>query len=103
MTHGRARRGIAAGFAVTSALILAPAAAAQPQDAAFLNRLQSVGITTSNPCATVTYAHGVCRQLDPGVPPARIVDFVLSDNPSFDRKGAGDYVVLAYMTYCPPA
>lgn len=49
------------------------------------------------------YARGVCRQIDLGVPPARIVDFVLSDNPSFDRKGAGDYVVLAYMTYCPPA
>ncbi|QFS89923.1 hypothetical protein FIV07_04140 [Mycobacterium sp. THAF192] len=94
--------GVAAGVAA-SALILAPAAAAQPQDAAFLNRLQSVGITTSNPYATVMYAHGVCRQLDIGVPPARIVDFVLSDNPSFDRKGAGDYVVLAYMTYCPPA
>ena len=95
--------GVAAGLAVTSALTLAPAASAQPQDAAFLNRLQSVGITTSNPYATVMYAHGVCRQIDLGTPVARIVDFVLSDNPSFDRKGAGDYVVLAYMTYCPPA
>ncbi|CAA0138202.1 putative protein [Mycolicibacterium vanbaalenii] len=103
MTHLKAKRGITAGLAVTSALCLAPAAGAQPQDAAFLNRLQSVGITTSNPYATVMYAHGVCRQLDLGVPTAQIVDFVLSDNPSFDRKGAADYVVLAYMTYCPPA
>ena len=45
--------GVVAGLAVTSALTLAPAASAQPQDAAFLNRLQSVGITTSNPYATV--------------------------------------------------
>ena len=31
--------GVVAGLAVTSALTLAPAASAQPQDAAFLNRL----------------------------------------------------------------
>lgn len=94
---------IVVGLSAATALGLATSASATPQDVDFLDRLQKVGITTSNPYATVRYAHDVCRELDFGTPHSRVVDFVLSDNPAFNRKGAADYVVLAYMTYCPPA
>ncbi|MFB1295718.1 DUF732 domain-containing protein [Mycobacterium sp. pW049] len=92
--------GIACGaFAIGAA---APAAAA-PQDGAFLSRLNQVGITSSNPYATFREAYAVCRHLDFGTPHSRIVGIVLSNNPDLDYESAADFVVLAYMTYCPPA
>jgi hypothetical protein len=88
--------------AVSAAVGMAVSAGAAPQDAAFLDRLQRVGITWSNPYAIVQDAYAVCRELDLATPHSRIVDFVLNDNPDLDWESAADYVVLAYMTYCPP-
>ena len=79
----------------------APSATANPQDADFLHRLDEIGITYTNPYATISYAQGVCRELNLGVPHPRVVDLVRYDNPAFDWDGAADYVVVAYMTYCP--
>lgn len=91
-----------AAMAAAPAVALAASAAAAPQDAVFLDRLQKVGITSSNPYATVHGGYDVCRQLDLGTPHSQIVGFVLSDNPDLDWDSAADYVVLANMTYCPP-
>lgn len=87
--------------AISIAVGLAGPAAAAPIDQVFLDRLQSIGITSSNPYATVGYAHGACRQLSLGTPHSRVVDYVMSDYPTFDRESAADFVVTAYMTYCP--
>ncbi len=103
MAHLALRLGITAGAAALVAVVLPSAASATPQDVDFLNRLEQVGITTSNPYVAIGYALKVCRQLDLGVPPSTIVDFVFGDIPSFNRKDAENYVVLANMTYCPPA
>ncbi|ADU01163.1 DUF732 domain-containing protein [Mycolicibacterium gilvum] len=97
-----ARRAASAGIAAVAAVGLAAPAAAAPEDAVFLDRLQKAGIEVFNPSATVFYAYGVCRQLDLGMPQTRIVDFVMSDNSNLDWEAAADYVVLANMTYCPP-
>ncbi|MGE2832707.1 DUF732 domain-containing protein [Mycobacterium sp. SMC-4] len=80
---------------------LAAHAGASPQDTDFLDRLDQVGITYTNPYGTIRYAQGVCRELNLGVPHSRVVELVRYDNPAFDWDGAADYVVLAYMTYCP--
>jgi Protein of unknown function (DUF732) len=86
-----------------AALSLAATASAAPQDGAFLNRLNQVGITSSNPSATFLEAYAVCRQLEFGTPHSRVVGIVLSNNPDLDYESAADFVVLANMTYCPPA
>ncbi|MGE2736106.1 DUF732 domain-containing protein [Mycolicibacterium vaccae] len=67
----------------------------------FLDRLDDVGITYTNRVGPVVYAHKVCRELDLGVPHPRVVDLVRYDTPGLDWKGAADFVVLTYMTYCP--
>ncbi len=85
---------------VAAASLSAPASAA-PQDVAFLQRLNSVGITTSNPLATLRYAQDVCRELSFGTPHSRVADLVLSDNTYFNSGDAANFVVMAYMTYCP--
>lgn len=100
MTNLR-RSATVASLLVAAALSTAVHADASPQDAAFLDRLDKVGITSSNPYATVLDAYAVCRQLDIDTPHSRIVDFVLTDNPDLDWESAADYVVLANMTYCP--
>ncbi|MGE0219525.1 DUF732 domain-containing protein [Mycolicibacterium sp.] len=87
--------------AACAAIAFAGVSGATPLDDEFLVRLDKIGITTSNPFATVVSALGVCRQLRMGTPHSRVVDFILSQNPSLDRDGAADYVVVAYMTYCP--
>lgn len=98
-----ARLGTLAGAAAVAVIGLATPAAATPQDSVFLDRLQKVGITSSNPYATVYDAYAVCRALDRGTSHTQIVGFVMSDNPDLDWDSAADYVVLANMTYCPPA
>lgn len=89
--------------AVSAAVGMAGSAGAAPQDAAFLDRLHKVGITWSNSYGIVQDAYAVCRELDLGTPHSRIVGFVLNENPDLDWETAADFVVLAYMTYCPPA
>lgn len=79
----------------------AASASATPLDDDFLDRLDEVGIVYTSPIGTIRYAHGVCRELDLGVPHSRVVELVRYDNPAFDWDAAADYVVLAYMTYCP--
>ena len=92
------------GIACMAAAIASAApAGAAPQDAAFLNRLNQVGITSSNPYATFLEAYAVCRHLDFGTPHSGVVGIVLSNNPDLDYESAADFVVLANMTYCPPA
>ena len=102
MTNLR-RSATVASLVVAAALSTAGHADASPQDAAFLDRLDKVGITSSDPYTTILDAHAVCRQLNIGTSQSRIVDFVLSDNPDLDWDSAADYVVLANMTYCPPS
>ncbi|MBV5246067.1 DUF732 domain-containing protein [Mycolicibacterium sp. PAM1] len=97
-----ARRAASAGIAAVAAVGLAAPASASPEVAVFLDRLQKVGITSSNPYATIYDAYAVCRELDRGTSPTQVVGFVLGDNPDLDWEAAADYVVLANMTYCPP-
>lgn len=79
----------------------APASAA-PQDAAFLQRLSASGITYENAYGIVLYAHKVCRALHLGMSVDSVVDNVFTESPALaDRESAADYVVIAYMTYCP--
>ncbi|ORB28069.1 hypothetical protein BST38_22080 [Mycolicibacterium parafortuitum] len=94
--------GTIAGLAVTTAVGLAAPAGAAPQDAAFLNRLQQVGITVFNSYTTIQGAYAICRELDLGTPHSRVVALVLAANSDLDWESAADYVVLANMTYCPP-
>ncbi|KUI27341.1 hypothetical protein AU194_10230 [Mycobacterium sp. GA-2829] len=86
---------------LSTATAISPPAGATPQDQAFLHRLDEVGITYTSPYGTTMYARGVCRELDLNVPHSRVVEFVQRDNPAFDWDHAADYVVIAYMTYCP--
>jgi hypothetical protein len=100
----RARFLIGTGLTLICALAVtgfAPSAAATPQDEDFLHRLDEIGITYTNASGTILYAQGVCRELNLHIPHARVVDLVRNDNPGFDWDGAADYVVVAYMTYCP--
>lgn len=85
---------------VAAVSVSAPAAAG-PQDAAFLQRLNSVGITSSSPLSTFVYAQKVCRELSFGTPHARVAEFVDIDSPYFNSADATNFVVMAYMTYCP--
>lgn len=91
----------AIAVASAAAVILSAPASAGPQDAAFLQRLNSVGITTANPLATLRYAQDVCRELSFGTSHSRVADLVLTDNTYFNSGDAANFVVMAYMTYCP--
>lgn len=91
------------GALTTSAVTigLASSSEATPEDQAFLERLNNVGITYTNAYGTTLSAQGVCRELSRGTPHTRVVDMVLVDYPTFSWDGAADYVVTANMTYCP--
>ncbi len=94
--------GALAGLAVTAATGLAAPAGAAPHAAAFLNRLQQVGITVFNSYGTIQDAYAVCRQLDLGTPHSQLAGYVMAANSDMDWESAADFVVLANMTYCPP-
>ena len=87
--------------ASAAAVGLAGASNAAPLDQTFLDRLTNIGITYSNPYATIAHAQAVCRELSFGTPHSRVVDLVRIDYPSLNWDGAADYVVTANMTYCP--
>lgn len=102
MLHRNALKWFSTGLGlIVTCVSTATAIGATPQDQAFLDRLNKVGITYTSPYGTTMYARSVCRELNLSVPHSRVVEFVQRDNPAFDWDHAADYVVIAYMTYCP--
>jgi|SRR5215211_902723 len=87
--------------AIPAALIFAAPINAAPLDTQFLTMLDRDGITYPNIQQIINYAHGVCYELDIGVPHLRVIDNVLVDNPALDWDHAMAFTVDAYMTYCP--
>lgn len=81
--------------ASAAAVGLAGTSNAAPLDQTFLDRLTNIGITYSNPYATIAHAQAVCRALSLGTPHSRVVDLVRIDYPSLHWDGGADYVVTA--------
>lgn len=88
-------------IAFPMALIMSAPGNAAPVDTQFLHGLDREGITYSNIQWINNYAHGVCYQLDMGVPHLRVIDNVLRDNPALNWDLAMAFTVNAYMSYCP--
>jgi hypothetical protein len=87
---------------VSGTILVSGPAHADPTDTQFLNSLDNDGIWYTNIQGIINYAHGVCTELDIGVPHLRVIDNVLSDYPAMGTwDNAMHFVVDAYMTYCP--
>jgi hypothetical protein len=93
---------IVAGLAITAAALGLAAPASANTDDEFIYDLNQAGIWYTNRNYIIAYAHGVCFQLDQGVPHTTVVDNVLRENPGYGVwDNAAKFVVRAYMNYCP--
>lgn len=88
------------------AIALAASANADPggtggQDAAFLEALQSAGITYTDPVQVVTAAHTLCGLVDGGESGLAVLSDLKAGNPGFSTDGAAEFAAIAARAYCP--
>lgn len=91
------------GVLLSTALLVAAPASADPTDDAFLAALENYGIDIGDRDTTIAHGHGVCAALDRGQDSSIIALKVMKD-PKLNvssRQQAGFFVGDSVASYCP--
>ncbi len=81
-------------------LILCPKVYADDTDQQFLNMLDARGVTYNSPHDIVSYAHGICSELQENTYP-QVVTMILRDFPSLPRIAGETLTQISIKYYCP--
>lgn len=91
----------AVGTTAVIGLAVAPHAAADKTDEAFLASLRQAKISYGDGTAAIAAGKKVCDMADDGKKAPAVVEAVENDNPGIGSEGATRFAVIAANWYCP--
>ncbi len=96
-------KALAVSFIAALAMVVAPAARADGNTQEFLDAMHAAGITSAlgSDSFLVLGAVRQCDDMDHGVPPAQIADYLLQAHPELGAELSATIVVLAIRYFCP--